>query len=277
MKRGGTWRAAVWAAVCAAGLVVAAAADEPIGLPPGKKAGERRTVALEGGAEMTLAWIPAGTVSIAKGGVTFERDKDAVEMPVGGFWMGFNEVTRKQWQSVMGNDPSYFRGEELPVASRRGELPVESVSWDECVEFCRRTGFRLPTEMEWWRAHSRSILRGWKRWTSENSGGRTHPVDRGNPGQDGLADINGNVSEWCADWFAPFPSAPMADYAGPDAGTERVICGGNWCGEEWFDCSLRKDRLSLPPGCRYNNVGFRVCLDPVPDGDGAQGGDGTAD
>lgn len=276
MKRGVTWRTAVWTAVCAAGLV-AAAADGPFGLPPGKESGERRTVALEGGVEMTLAWIPAGTVSIAKGTVVFWPEKGTVAMPVDGFWMGFGEVTRKQWKSVMGNDPSYFRGEELPVASRRGELPVECVSWDDCMEFCRRTGLRLPTEMEWWRAHACSLLCGRKRWVSENSGGRTHPVDRENPGQGGLADIDGNVSEWCGDWFAPLPSAPVANYAGPGAGTERVICGGNWCGEDWFDRSLRKERLSLPPGCRYNNVGFRVCLDPVPDGDGAQGGDGTAD
>lgn len=264
MKRGWTWLVAVWAALLAA----SAQAEGPCVLPPGKDGGEKRTVALPGGAELTLAWIGAGTADIGDG-------KAPVRMPVDGFWIGVCEVTQKQWESVMGGNPSYFRGEELAVASLRGELPVECVSWKDCMEFCRQTGLRLPTEMEWLRARDSSRWVSTWSWTADNSEGRTHPAGRSGPGGGGVFDLDGNVGEWCADWFAPLPTAPATNYAGSATGTERVVCGGNWCGDQWFDMRLRKDRLSLPPDCRYNNVGFRVCLSPSPDGEGAGEGEGA--
>ena len=62
------------------------------------------------------------------------------------YYMGKYEVTQVLWQSVMGSNPSYFKGDNLPV---------EKVSWDDCQEFITKlnsiTGrkFRLPTEAEW--------------------------------------------------------------------------------------------------------------------------------
>lgn len=247
---------AALAALALAASVPAARAEGPVLLPPGDERGENRTVVLPGGAELTLAWVGAATVKVGKG-------KNTVRMPVDGFWIGVCEVTQKQWTGVMGTNPSYFRGEELSAASRRAELPVECVSWEDCMEFCRRTGLRLPTEMEWTRASCISRLHVPRSWTAGNSGNRTHPVRRADTGEDGIFDLDGNVSEWCADWFAPLPTARARNYAGPATGTERVVCGGNWCGDQWFDIRLESDRLSLPPDCRYNNVGFRVCLTPV--------------
>lgn len=259
MKRGWKWLLAALAALSAALSVPAARAEGPILLPPGKESGETRSVRLPGGAELTLAWVGAGTVKLGEG-------KTAVWMETDGFWIGVCEVTQKQWKSVMGGNPSYFRGEELPVASRRAELPVECVSWENCMEFCRRTGLRLPTETEWLRADAISRFRVPRSWTAENSGNRTHPVRRADAGERGIFDLDGNVGEWCADWFAPLPTAPAKNYAGPATGTERVVCGGSWCGDNLFYLPEQGHRLSLPPACRYNNVGFRVCLSPVPDG-----------
>ena len=141
-------------------------------------------------------------------------------------------------------------------------MPVECVSWEDGMEFCRRTGLRLPTEMEWLYAHHASRRWNTWSWTSKNSGNRTHPAGRSEAGVPGLFDMDGNVCEWCSDWFAPWPNASTVNYAGPDTGTERAVCGGCWCGDEWFSRRLQKERLSLPPGSRYNNVGFRVCLTP---------------
>ncbi len=251
-----------------------------LALPPGKENFEKRTVTLPGGAELTLAWIEASRFQLVGDEVQVdwwrEHDsdrirqfdpipKEAVWMDMDGFWIGVCEVTQKQWTSVMGSNPSYFRGEELAVASQRAELPVESVSWEECMEFCRRTGLRLPTEMEW------LLVQGaiwtyagtpWS-WTAKNSGNRTHPVGRSYAGVLGVFDMDGNVCEWCADWFGKWPGTSATNYAGPATGTERVICGGCWCGSDWFDGYARENRLSMAPDGRYNHVGFRVCLTPA--------------
>lgn len=257
MKQGWTRLVAALAAFSAAVLVPEGASAGPCTLPPGRENFEQRTVVLPGGAELALAWIEAGAMEIGKdGGVVLpekpSKKSKAIRMDMDGFWIGVCEVTQQQWKDVMGSNPSYFRGEELPV---------ECVSWEDCTEFCRRTGLRLPTEMEWLFASSASGQWNTWSWTGRNSGGRTHPVGRSNAGV-GLFDMDGNVCEWCADWFAPWPSVSATNYAGPDTGTERVVCGGCWCGDEWFAQRLQKERLSLPPGSRYNNVGFRVCLTP---------------
>lgn len=258
----------------------AAGGEEAVcSLPPGTEFFEKRTVTLPGGAELTMAWIEESKMDIGEG----SRDaalrkslpwlfKDSatptnefVWMETDGFWIGVCEVTQEQWKSVMGSNPSYFRGEELAVASQWGELPVECVSWDDCMEFCRRTGLRLPREMEW------NLVRAavWQyagnpwSWTARNSENHTHPVGRSGAGNTGVFDMDGNVCEWCADWSGPWPETSATNYAGPATGTERVVCGGCWCGDNWFDARTRKDRLSLPPRSRYNNVGFRVCLSPA--------------
>ncbi|MBR4251550.1 MAG: formylglycine-generating enzyme family protein [Kiritimatiellae bacterium] len=258
VKRAWRWLFAYLAAFFVAAAALAAPPEGPCTLPPGKGPFEKRTVVLPGGTELVLTWMEAGEVP------TGEK-KSSRKVPVEGFWIGVCEVTQKQWTGVMETNPSHFRGEELSAASRRAELPVECVSWDDAMEFCRRTGLRLPTEMEWLLAQQAARWRSPRTWTAENSGGHTHPAGRPDALEWGLFDMDGNVSEWCEDWFAPWPKAPAANYAGPATGTERVVCGGNWCGDEWFTRRLREDRLSLPPACRYNNVGFRVCLTPVPD------------
>jgi len=254
MTRGWTRMLAALSAFCAAALVPAALADGPCVLPPGAENFEKRTVTLPGGAELTLAWIEAGELEIGRSvrGVP----KEPLRMATDGFWMGVCEVTQAQWESVMGSNPSYFRWEELPV---------ECVSWEDCQEFCRRTGLRLPTGVEW------RVARGavWEHtanpwsWTDRNSRNRTHPAGRSNAGDTGLFDLDGNVCEWCADWSGAWPEASATNYAGPPGGTERVVCGGCWCGGGLFEVFMSKDHLSLPPDSRYNNVGFRVCLSPT--------------
>lgn len=264
---------AAWVALFAAAFVPGAAGEEPCRLPPGEENFEQRTVTLPGGAKLTLAWIEESKLELgrAREAMLRERFKEfspdsgagpevAALAPVDGFWIGVCEVTQKQWESVMGSNPSYFRGAELAVASQRGELPVECVSWEDCGEFCRRTGLRLPTEMEWQLtriAVGQYAINPWS-WTARNSGGQTHPAGRSyaGAGKAGLFDLDGNVCEWCADWAGPLSE-------GAAEGTERVVCGGCWCGDDWFDVQSRKERLSLPPGSRYNNVGFRVCLSPT--------------
>ena len=56
------------------------------------------------------------------------------------FWMSKYEITQKQWQAVMGENPSEFKGEDLPV---------ETVSWEDCQKFCKKMEMQLPTEAQW--------------------------------------------------------------------------------------------------------------------------------
>lgn len=106
------------------------------------------------------------------------------------------EVTQEEWEAVMGSTPSYFKG---------ANLPVENVSWYDCQKFIKKlnekTGrnFRLPTTAEWKSAASFGFpifVDPRCRWTSWNSGGRTHSVASWSSNDFGLFDMLGNVLEW---------------------------------------------------------------------------------
>jgi len=116
------------------------------------------------------------------------------------FWIGITEVTQAQWESIMQTNPSYHKG---------SNLPVEMVSWNSAVDFCKRLGardgmnYRLPTEAEWCFACDggkelkpddlREVA-----WTLDNAT-NTMPVGLLNPNGFGLYDMHGNVAEWCSD------------------------------------------------------------------------------
>jgi formylglycine-generating enzyme required for sulfatase activity len=192
---------------------------------------------------------------------------DADERPVHqvtisrGFWMGKYPVTQAQWQAVMGSDPSSFKG---------ADLPVETVSWDDCQQFLARLRgleqwtFRLPTEAEWEYA-CRAGTEGERygdldaiAWYSGNSGGSTHPVGQKQPNAWGLHDMNGNVWQWCQDWFAQqyYAASPAQDPQGPDHGSYRVDRGGSW----FVNARLIRsaDRFHDTPSLRYSRLGFRL-------------------
>ena len=187
-----------------------------------------------------------------------------------GFYVGRHEVTQAQYERVMGVNPSSFKGPDLPV---------EQVTWDAAVEFCRklseRTGgsFRLPTEAEWEyaaRAGSREkycfgddeeMLKQYA-WFDANSGKRTHAVGRKKPNAWGLFDCHGNVREWCSDWYSEdsYAGGPHEDPKGPAGGQCRVQRGGSW---NYPGLSCRSaNRSGCPPGYEGINFGFRAAMDP---------------
>ena len=205
-------------------------------LPTERKAGETQRIILPGGATMEMVWCPPGSFMMGSPGGLFQgevgRCRDEVQHPVTltrGFWLAATPVTQRQWRSVMGNNPSRFKG---------AELPVENVSWEECTEFCRRAGngLRLPTEAQWeyaCRAGSEGTFSGTGRleemgWYDGNIGSQTHPVAMKQPNAWGLYDMHGNVWEWCADWYGEYPPGGATDPEGPLHGLARVRRGGAW-------------------------------------------------
>jgi formylglycine-generating enzyme required for sulfatase activity len=188
-----------------------------------------------------------------------------------GFYMQTTEVTQGQWREVMGNNPSVF-------VRCGSDCPVDNVYWGEAMEFIDRlnrlegtTKYRLPTEAEWefaCRAGSTQMgafggnlnKLGDYGWYKDNSEGTTHPVAMLNPNTWGLYDMHGNVSEWCSDWFGPYPTRDVTDPQGPYSGKFRVARGGNW----FFPArsSRAADRNENLPGDRSEYTGFRVVKSP---------------
>ena len=155
------------------------------------------------------------------------------------FFLAATPCTQRQWETVMGSNPSHFKG---------ADLPVEQVSWDDAVAFCRKltelhrqmgmlaegSNWRLPTQAEWEYAARAGTMGPRHRdldaiaWYETNSGSRTHPVQQKEPNVWGLHDMIGNVWEWCADWYEDDPTTAATDPTGPSSGSNRVDRGGCW-------------------------------------------------
>ena len=190
------------------------------------------------------------------------------------YYIGKYEVTQALWQAVMGNNPSYFKG---------GNLPVEYVSWDDCQEFISKlnnmTGkkFRLPTEAEWeYAARGGKKGRGCQysgsnnlsdvAWYKDNSDSKTHAVGSKQANELGIYDMSGNVCEWCQDWYDSYSSSSQVNPTGANSGSYRVFRGGSWDHTAGiYRSSYRhgltpNGRYDIAPGSLFNNLGLRLVL-----------------
>ena len=228
-----------------------------------RRSGDKKTITLPGGVTMEMIWCEPGSFlmgsPLAERGRFDDEPQHQVTLTKG-FWLGKYEVTQKQWESVMGENPSKFKDPDRPV---------ESVSWEDCNAFLRRLNVdlggiaRFPTEAEWeyaCRAGSNSAIAGNgllsdMAWYDANSGNETHPVGKNHPNAWGFYDMHGNVLEWCYDWFGKF-DAKATDPKGPSIGSFRVLRGGCW----FFyarDCRSAY-RLKRDPALRNAIFGFRL-------------------
>lgn len=223
--------------------------------------------------EPEMVFVKGGTFTM---GATSEQKKYAQrnEWPphsvtLSDYFIGKYEITQEQWKAVMGNNPSYFKGDL--------NCPVESVSWNEVQEYItklnQQTGktYRLPTEAEWeYAARGGSSSRGYKysgsntlsdvAWYDDNSNDETHPVGTKNPNELGIYDMSGNVYEWCSDWYGAYSSNSQTNPQGPSEGSSRVRRGGSW-----YDYASRcrvSYRFNGRAGDRACYLGFRLALVP---------------
>ncbi|MDR2965539.1 MAG: formylglycine-generating enzyme family protein [Treponema sp.] len=246
--------------------------------------------------ENTMVRINGGTFTMGSPANEMRRGIDEIrrKVTVSSFQMSKYLVTQKEYQDIMGANPSYFIGDNLPV---------EHVSWFDAVEYCNRrsqregltpayaitgsgddrvvtwnhnaNGYRLPTEAEWeyaCRAGTTTPFNTGNNITTDqanydgnfpynnNAKGEYHekttPVGSFSPNAWGLYDMHGNVFEWCWDWYGAYATGAQTNPTGAVSGVDRVLRGGSWgsSGQDLRSAS----RNDILPGSRSVGIGFRL-------------------
>lgn len=221
----------------------------------------------------TMVKVPSGSfvmgATAEQGMEVYDWEKPKHHVTIGDYYIGQTEVTQALWAAVMDSVPAIYQN--APTH------PVENVSWEDCQVFIKRlnrlTGvnFRLPTEAEWeFAARGGTGSQGTKcagsnkpddvAWYRDNSLLTTHPVGLKLPNELGLYDMNGNVWEWCHDWYAYYESASQINPTGPAESTDnlRVIRGGSWA-YDVMNCRVSV-RHGQDAAVRKMDIGLRLAL-----------------
>ena len=256
-----------------------------------------------------LVLLPWGTVTIGSPDSERQRQADETQHQVtlSAFYVDPHEVTQKDYQAVMGTNPSHFRGDNLPV---------EQVTWYDAINYCNKLseakgltpvyqidgttviwnraadGYRLLTEAEWEyaaRAGTQSVFYEGGQIVADlvNFCGsypylieenylshqnpevvtstyrqETMPVDGLAPNSWGLYHMEGNVSEWCFDYYDPYDTAKNTDPSGPTSGSLRVNRGGGW--NDFAKHVRMAYRSVTSPDTVEQNLGFRIARNAEP-------------
>jgi formylglycine-generating enzyme required for sulfatase activity len=245
-------------------------------------------VPLAGKAFMPFAFCPSGAFTMGSPASEDGHDSDENQVRVTlskSFWMAKTEVTQAQWHAVMGDNPSDFKGHDLPV---------ENVSWNDAQAFIKKVNgsgvmpsgweMALPTEAQWeyaCRAGETGPYSGGSieqvAWYDGNSASKTHDVGTKKANAWGLHDMHGNVWEWCEDWHSD-TLAGGTDPSGAPSGVDRASRGSSYAADTSFDDGFilpgdeapknnaancrAADRCGNSPDSRHHSLGFRPALVP---------------
>jgi formylglycine-generating enzyme required for sulfatase activity len=217
-----------------------------------------------GGVDIDMISIDGGSLLMGSPLAEPGRDKDEgpqTTVNVQKFYMSKYEITQAQYRAVMGSNPATFKGDDLPV---------DSVSWNDAVEYCRKlsatTGhhYRLPTEAEWEYA-ARAGTSGPSTtnvdavgWCGGNSGHRSHAVGLKQANGFGLYDMYGNLWEWCQTQYKPYPYSADDGRESLVNDAVHVLRGGSW-GSDDRACRAAYRRRVVPDP---RSTGFRTVLIP---------------
>jgi formylglycine-generating enzyme required for sulfatase activity len=251
-------------------------APDKTSTPAGNKQGQTKS-------EARMVLIPAGRFMMG--------DKNQIDAPphevfVNSFYMDTHLVTQKEYETVMGENPSRWKGDQNPV---------EQVRWSDAARYCNArskleglqpcynlqtwecnfeaNGYRLPTEAEWEYAcragtqtaysfgDDASKLKNYA-WFKDNAGDKPHPVAQKPANPWGLYDMHGNVWEWCNDFYKVdyYQQSPKENPRGPKTGDMKVVRGGAW--KFSAECCRSGYRYNEDPGYAdvcfgYDIYGFR--------------------
>jgi formylglycine-generating enzyme required for sulfatase activity len=239
-------------------------------------ANQEISVDLPGGATMEMVWIEPGTFMMGSPAGEVGRSPD--EGPQHqvtlskGFYLGTYEITQGQWSAVMGRGP-WSGDDKVPESP---DIPATFLSWNDLQGFVHtlnvETGdslYRLPTEAEWeyacragtktrWSFGDEESQLGAYGWYKANAVGEQygHAVGTKKPNPWGLFDLNGNVTEWCQDWYGAYSGSSQTDPPGPATGSYRVKRGG------FFGDDAQGTRSAFryfgSPGYRDSSLGARL-------------------
>ncbi len=227
--------------------------------------------------ELRLRLIPPGSFLMGSPAQEADRKPDEVQHLVlltRPFYISETELTRQQGQCATGVDYAFFKGD--PAVT-----PAAGVAWFDCQGVCDRLSrlgadrgltFRLPSEAEWeyaCRAGSTTAYCygdsptglnefGWSRIEEDL---QAHAVATRRPNSFGVYDLHGNLNEWCADWYGPYPEGGqlVVNPRGPEQGTDRVWRGGSWY--EFAPAHRSAARYHSRPGDGDRILGIRVVCD----------------
>ena len=245
-------------------------------------------IVMEEGSDIpeSMVFVEGGTFTMGSNDGDSD-EKPAHQVTVSSFYISKYEVTQREWLEIMGNNPSNFKGDDLPV---------ENISWYEALEFCNKkslieglvpcydvmgkmfsgsfpSGYRLPTEAEWeYAACGGNKSGGYKysgsdtikdvAWYSHNSNDQTHRIGGKNPNKLGLYDMSGNVWEWCWDMYGKYSSSSVVDPKSSSSAGYHILRGGAWDYGDWFCRTTSRHRLKSNQS--RSSVGVRVVLYSLP-------------
>ena len=251
------------------------------GFDEGELAGDRATLTING-AEFAFRYCPAGEFLMGSPLSEKGRESDETQHKVvltKAYWLMETELTQAQWEAITGENPSYFTGENLPV---------ESVSWNDCEAFVNKLNeelkaapegwrFSLPTEAQWEYACRAGTTAAFSFGDSLNGDNancdgnypygtrtkgpyleKTSPVRSYASNAWGLYDMHGNVWEWCKDRYGVYPTGGVKDPKGLVAGSDRVRRGGCWSSYAGYCRSANRNRDDADG--RFIYLGARLAL-----------------
>ncbi len=212
--------------------------------------------------EIVFVKVPSGTVIMGNNEPS-SNSSPQFTAKLKSFLIAKYEVSQTQWKKIMGDNPSHFKGPNLPV---------EQMSWKDCQQFCEKTGLNLPWETQWeyaCRAGTQSnysfgdkvtseMANFGENWSSSLKNGMTSPIDSFKPNPWGIHNMHGNVSEYCRNanvW--PAHLGKNTDlYKHPDfENFTRMVRGGHWMSQaSELKSGYRSEMLYWH---KYSHIGFR--------------------